>query len=203
MPCWGKKSIKIHPKSITKQLSNQHPNLHRFWSQLGFIFGGVWEPRWDQIASKIDLQIHQKIDHISDRSWDRFWPILGPNLELKMAQDPPSWSQDAPKSPPIAAWDSSWMLKRTLVYLKSIFHQFCIDFQPQTDLIFIDFWLIFWLIFMNFDLHFGSHFIDFERILEPILLHFNIDVAAQHHCGSMSHRSPKRGAAVTRRRRLQ
>ena len=103
MPCWGKKSIKIHPKSITKQLSNQHPNLHRFWSQLGFIFGGVWEPRWDQIASKIDLQIHQKIDHISDRSWDRFWPILGPNLEPKIAQDPASWSQDAPKTPQIGA----------------------------------------------------------------------------------------------------
>ena len=103
MPCWGKKSIKIHPKSITKQLSNQHPNLHRFWSQLGFIFGGVWGPRWDQIASKIDLQIHQKIDHISDRSWDRFWLILGPNLEPKTAQDPPSWSQDAPKTLQIGA----------------------------------------------------------------------------------------------------
>ena len=103
MLCCIQNSIKIDSKSIKKHSSNQHPNLHRFWSQLGFIFGGVWEPRWDQIASKIDLQIHQKIDHISDRSWDRFWPILGPNLELKMAQDPPSWSQDAPKSPQIAA----------------------------------------------------------------------------------------------------
>ena len=27
---------------------------------------------------------------------------------------------------------------------------------------------------MNFEFHFGSHFIDFEKILEPILLHFNI-----------------------------
>ena len=103
MSCCGKKSIKMVPTSFQEQLSNQHPNLHRFWSQLGFIFGGVWGPRWDQIASKIDLQIHQKIDHISDRSWDRFWPILGPNLEPKTAQDPPSWSQDAPKTLQIGA----------------------------------------------------------------------------------------------------
>ena len=44
---------------------------------------------------------------------------------------------------------------------------------------------------MNFDLHFGSHFIDFERILEPILLHFNIDVAAHTPVFRMSHRAPK------------
>ena len=42
---------------------------------------------------------------------------------------------------------------------------------------------------MNFDLHFGSHFIDFEKILEPILLHFNIDVAAHTPVCRMSQRS--------------
>ena len=161
MLCCIQNSIKNDSRSIKKHSSNQHPNLHRFWAQLGFISGGFWDPRWDQIASKIDLQIHQKIDHISDRSWDRFWPILGPNLELKMAQDPPSWSQDAPKSPKIAAWDSSWMLKRTLVYLKSVFHQFCIDFRAQTGLIFIDFWSIFWLIFHEF---WSSLWLTFHRL---------------------------------------
>ena len=203
MLCCIQKSIKIHPKSITKQLSNQHPNLLRFWAQLGLIFGRFWAPRWDQIASKIDLQIHQKIDHISDRSWDRFWPIWGPNLELKMAQDPPSWSQDAPKSAKIAAWDSSWMLKRTLVYLKSVFHQFGSIFEPKRASFSLIFdWFFVWFL-MNFDLHFGSHLIDFERILEPILLHFYIDVAAHTFVFRMSHRSQRRGAAMTRRRRLQ
>ena len=152
------------PKSFQKQLSNQHqtwidfaPNLAPFWE----VLEPKMEPNSLQIASKINLQIDHLMHSVSDSSWERFWPILNPNLEPKTAQDPPSWSQDAPKSPQIAAWDSSWMLKRTLVYLKSIFHQFCIDFRAQTGLIFIDFWLIFWLIFHEF---WSSLWLTFHRL---------------------------------------
>ena len=38
------------------------------------------------------------MDSGSDSSWNQIWPILNPNLEPKTAQDPPSWSQDAPKT---------------------------------------------------------------------------------------------------------
>ena len=114
MPCWGENSINIRPKSITKQLSNQHPNLHRFWSQLGFIFGWVWGPSSVQIASKIDLQIHQKIDHISDRSWDRFWSILGPNL--------------APKSAPKPTQEPSKIDPKSHLIFDQVFDWFLIDF---------------------------------------------------------------------------
>ena len=61
------------------------------------------EPNSVQIGSKINLQIDHLMDSGSDSSWDRFWPILNPNLEPKTAQDPPSWSQDAPKTLQIEA----------------------------------------------------------------------------------------------------
>ena len=40
MLCCIQNSIKNDSRSIKKHSSNQHPNLHRFWIQLGFIFGG-------------------------------------------------------------------------------------------------------------------------------------------------------------------
>ena len=61
------------------------------------------EPNSLQIASKINLQIDHLMDSVSDRSRNRFGPILKPNLEPKTAQDPPSWSQDAPKTLQIGA----------------------------------------------------------------------------------------------------
>ena len=61
------------------------------------------EPTSLQIASKINLQIDHLMDSVSDHSWDRFGPILVPNLEPKTAQDQISWSQDAPKTPQIGA----------------------------------------------------------------------------------------------------
>ena len=43
--CCGKKTLKMMPRSFQKQLPNQHPNLHRFGSQLGSIGGGFWGSR--------------------------------------------------------------------------------------------------------------------------------------------------------------
>ena len=52
MPCRAKKSTKMLPRAFQKHLSNQHPNLHRFWNQLGSILGGFWEPSWSQVGTK-------------------------------------------------------------------------------------------------------------------------------------------------------
>ena len=52
MPCRAKKSTKMLPRAFQKHLSNQHPNLHRFWNQLGSILGGLWEPSWGQVGTK-------------------------------------------------------------------------------------------------------------------------------------------------------
>ena len=114
MPCWGKKSTKINPKSITKQLSNQHPNLHRFWSQLGLIFDGFWRPSWDQIGTKSVQKSITKviIKMITFRialgtNFDRFWaprwaPRGGPrnHFSRSLGLLGPSWGQDGPKIPP-------------------------------------------------------------------------------------------------------
>ena len=54
-------------------------NLASFWEG----FGSQDGPKLAQIASKMTLQINPKNDHILDRSWDRFWSILGSNLAPK------------------------------------------------------------------------------------------------------------------------
>ena len=150
MSCCIQNSIKNDSRSIKKHSSNQHPNLHRFWIQLGFIFGGFLGPRWDQNASKIDLQIHQKIDHISDRSWDWFSLMLGPNL--------------APKSTPKLAKSHQKSIPNRILFLICSLIDFSLilyDFRPQTGLIFIDFWSIFWLIFHEF---WSSLWLTFHRL---------------------------------------
>ena len=53
MPCRAKKSTKMLPRAFQKHLSNQHPNLHRFWNQLGSILGRFWEPSWSQVGTKL------------------------------------------------------------------------------------------------------------------------------------------------------
>ena len=85
MSCDDDKSIKMLPISLPKQLSNQHPNLHRCWSQLGSILGGFGEPSWSQVGTKslqksIQKAIQKMITFwIAPRSSFRgFWPELAP-----------------------------------------------------------------------------------------------------------------------------
>ena len=78
MPCWSKKSIKIHPKSITKQLSNQHPNLDRFCTQLGSILGGFWRSRWSQIRSKMSSRCNLFFILFLASFFIDFYPNLAP-----------------------------------------------------------------------------------------------------------------------------
>ena len=78
------------PRSFPKQLSNQHPNLHRFWDQLGSIWGGFWEPSWSQVGTKslqkwIQKATQQMITFwIAPRSiFGRFWLQLGSQEGVK------------------------------------------------------------------------------------------------------------------------
>ena len=88
MSCGSKKSKKPVPTSTRKQLSNQHSNLHRFWSQLGPILGVFWRPRWGQVGTKsipksifksiiktITFRIALGLDF--DRLWAPKWPPRG------------------------------------------------------------------------------------------------------------------------------
>ena len=94
MPCCGKKSTRMLPRAFQKHLSNQHPNLHRFWNQLGSILGGLWEPSWSQVGTKSlqksipkVIKITITISMASGWIFDRFWlptclPRGGPRMEL-------------------------------------------------------------------------------------------------------------------------
>ena len=73
MSSYAEKSIKNVQKSITKQLSNQHPNLDRFWSQLGSILGGFWGPSWCQNRQKIDLNIKMAPRPLPRMIFNGFW----------------------------------------------------------------------------------------------------------------------------------
>ena len=140
MSCYIENSMKIIPASLRKELSNQHPNLTRFWSQLGLILGGFWGPRWGQVApnrSKSPSSNRSKNDHISDRSWGRFWSILGPKMtperghQKSLFEVPgaleailgPRRPQDLPKRALGPIFDQFWL----------IFQQILMDFRTNFD----------------------------------------------------------------------
>ena len=114
MSCCGKKSIKMVPTSFQKQPSNQHPNLNRFWSQLGSILGGFGGPSWGQVGTKslrksiLKLIIKMITFRIAlGTDFDRFsaprWaPRGGPRNHFSkfLGLLGPSWGQDGPKIPP-------------------------------------------------------------------------------------------------------
>ena len=136
------------PTSFQEQLSNQHPNLHRFGGQLGPILGGFWRPTWGQIGTKsvqksitkviikmITFRIALGTDF--DRFWTPKWPPRGGprgSDELGFRYFFCSWyhlgAKMAPRPPQI---------------------------PPGTDVdrFFIDFWLIFLPIWLNFGPHLG------------------------------------------------
>ena len=124
MLCHVEKSIQMVPTSFQKQLSNQHPNLAPFWSQLGTILGGFWQPRWGQVGTKsLQKSIFKTIKKmitfwiasrsIFDRFWAPTWGVQGgplgvrratfsplePLLEPRCAKDPPKIPQDPCKTP--------------------------------------------------------------------------------------------------------
>ena len=136
------------PTSFQKQLSNQHPNLNRFWSQLGTILGGFWQPRWGQVGTKsLQKSIFKTIKKmitfwIASRSiFDRFWAPNGPQkgvtdlyilehfglLGVSWAQDGPRWPQDPSKTFP------STDFRRFRPPSSTILVPNLVDFGPQLD----------------------------------------------------------------------
>ena len=113
-----KKSFKMVPTSFQKQLSKQHSNLHRFWSQLVSILGAFGVPRWGQVGSKwlqksIPKTIKKMITFwIASRSiFDGFWAQLGPQEGKAIFgfwSIFRSWSPLGPKSPPRPLQEASW-----------------------------------------------------------------------------------------------
>ena len=150
MPCWCKKSTNMVPRALQKQLSNQHPNLHRFWNQLGSILGGFWEPSWNQVGTKSLQKSIQKISKKIITFWISFGPIFGgfwpPTSTSKGVQRNgfwrswgglgPSWIQDGPQTSPRGPWDRFW----------SIFGPTLVDFWTNV----VDFRMIFGTTFNNF-----------------------------------------------------
>ena len=102
------------PTSIKKQLSNQHSNLDRFWSQLGLIVGGFGGSRWGQVGTKSlpNRSSNQSTKMIT------FWIALGGDFAPFWAPTLPprggprnhfsmflgllrqSWCQNGPKTSP-------------------------------------------------------------------------------------------------------
>ena len=119
MSCCDKTSIKIVPRSLRKQLSNQHPNLDRFWSQLGSILRRLWGSRWSQDGTKSLQQSIQKTitkmitfwiasRSIFDRFWAPTWGVQrGPFVVCRATFSPlepllePECAKALPKSPKI------------------------------------------------------------------------------------------------------
>ena len=148
------------PLKSTPQLGSI---LDPTWPHFGRVLGAKMGPSWHQIAPKIDLQINQKNDHLSDGSWDRFSSILGPKMAPKRGSkllflvffealgailgprgppDPPrprkspqDPPQEAPRTPP-----------RGL--LRPILGPKLMDLGPQVGRFVFDFWFNFdkWLV---------------------------------------------------------
>ena len=136
------------PTSFQEQLSNQHPNLDRFWSQLGSILGGFWEPRWGQVGTKsLQKSIFKSIIKTIT-----FRIALGPDFDR-------FW---APKWPPRGGPRGSDELG-----LRYLFGSWChlgakmAPRPPQTppgtdvDRFLIDLWSICFDIWLNFGPHLG------------------------------------------------
>ena len=68
----NKKHSNIDQKTPLKSTPQLGSILEPTWLHFGEVLEAKMGPSWHQIAPKLDLQIDQKIDHISDRSWDRF-----------------------------------------------------------------------------------------------------------------------------------
>ena len=68
----NKNGAKIRAKTDLKSTPQLGSILELTWLHFGQVLDVKMGPSWHQMAPKLDLQIDQKIDHISDRSWVRF-----------------------------------------------------------------------------------------------------------------------------------
>ena len=101
------KDFKIMPRSFQKQLSNQHPNWHRFGSQLGSILVGFWGPRWGHAGTKS----FQKSIFKSIKKMFIFLIALGIDFDRFWAPTRECWGgESSPFSDPFSFFLVSWGL---------------------------------------------------------------------------------------------
>ena len=74
--------------------------LEPTWLYFGRVLGAKLDPKWYQIAVKIDPNIDQKNDHLLDRLKIDFRAILGPNL------GGPGGSVGGPSGDFLGSWSS-------------------------------------------------------------------------------------------------
>ena len=128
MPCWGKNLIKMVPRAFQKQLSNQHPNLHRFWNQLGLILG--------RFGGQVGPKLGPNRFTSRSKKWSKKW---SPKTSKKGARYAASWGQHGVQT----QWDARGMVGYFSVQNSSkiescfwslfwsIFDWFFIDFRSQ------------------------------------------------------------------------
>ena len=68
----NKNGAKIPSKTALKSTPQLESILEPTWPRFGRVLGSKMGPSWHKIAPKIDPQIDDKNDSISDGSWDRF-----------------------------------------------------------------------------------------------------------------------------------
>ena len=144
----------MEPRSLPKQVSNQHPNLHRFWSQLDSILGGFGEPSWSQVGTKsLQKSIPKMIKKTITISMASGWIFDSFGLQKGSPRGPPeltfrglraSWGRLGAKMAPRPLQEGlrdrfSPIFGGFWEDVSSIFGRFLVGFL-------IDFWLIGWLV---------------------------------------------------------
>ena len=112
MSCYDEQLTNMVPRSLPKILSNQHLNLHPFWTQLGSILGGLGGASWSQVGTqRLQKSIQKAIQKmitfwIAPRSmFGGFWLQLAPQeggvkmfgLFCTRSLLEPSWGHLGPK----------------------------------------------------------------------------------------------------------
>ena len=135
------------PRSLQKQLSNQHSNLDRFWSQLEPILDGFG----GQDRAKLAPNRSKNPSSNQSKKWSPFGSLLGaifidfgfdlgakmePKtliLEPRSAQDPQTWSQDGPRTSNLQPrWHQiapERLHRRIFINFGTDLSSFLIDFQ--------------------------------------------------------------------------
>ena len=168
MPCWVNKSIKNGPTYIKKHLSNQHPNLDRFWRQLGLILGGFGGQNGAKSRSPNRSKNWSHFRSLLGSILADFGPQLGAQngpgpalLEPRCAQEPQNCGLrqllDAQTNPGLFEIDFSSILHRFSTPNGPHFHWFLIDFLID----FYGFWSSLWLTFHRLWKDSGTHLASF------------------------------------------
>ena len=107
----------ILQKTALKSMLRLRSILEPTWLHFGRVLGVKMEPRWHEIAPKIDPKIKRKNDHLLDRPKTDFWTFWSPTWPPRGETNPtisehfsvlvPSWAQELPQDPHKTPQDAS------------------------------------------------------------------------------------------------